>query len=97
MMNKSNIIKCPHCGYEYHVAEIFYPDEIVGKPENIVRFNTEIISFMDDSIKPTAYFTCDNCNKDFKVTTSIKYEVEKIEFEYETKIKSNKKTLEENY
>lgn len=26
------LIKCPHCGHEYQAAEIFMPEDLLGRP-----------------------------------------------------------------
>ena len=31
------IIKCPHCGYEYTLEELFLASDILGKPRDLVR------------------------------------------------------------
>ena len=31
------VIKCPTCGYEYLPAEIYMPNDFLGKPNNLMR------------------------------------------------------------
>ena len=30
-------IKCIHCGAELHPSEIFMPEDLTGRPKNIIR------------------------------------------------------------
>ena len=33
------LIKCPHCNAEYLPAEIYYPDEFLGRPTDINKIH----------------------------------------------------------
>ena len=37
MEEKSITIKCPYCGAEYKVSEIFYPYDLTGKVTEVIR------------------------------------------------------------
>ena len=86
------IIKCPHCGFEYLPAEIFYAEDIIGNPKDIVRDEKGCIEYSngEESTKEE-YCTCDKCGCTFKITCEIKYKTEVVEDEdfstdYETKL-----------
>ena len=45
-LSKHIIIKCPKCGYEYLASEIFYPEDLLGTCNNIIRDeNGKILSW----------------------------------------------------
>lgn len=94
------IIKCPNCGYEYLPAEIYYPNNFLGYPKNIVRDdNGKILGFDNHSMLDTETFICDNCNADFEVTSTTNFAVKLIGSEtehYVTKLTSERLFLEEN-
>lgn len=81
-------IKCPHCGYEFTSAEIFYPETLLGNPESVVRDALGKIIYLDytadeEPCQPEKYF-CDSCDKPFVVepvlTFKVKKEVEELDF-----------------
>lgn len=77
-MNTFNFVKCPHCGYQYVPGEIFNPKHFLGQPRDIVRNNIgEILGYEGLVMDTVETYTCDNCEKDFKV-------IAKISFTYET-------------
>ena len=54
------IIKCPICGYEYLPAEIFFADEFLGDPGEIIRpMGKEIDCYLGDGMKLAEDFVCD--------------------------------------
>ena len=56
------IIKCPICGYEYLPAEIFFADEFLGDPGEIIRpMGKEIDCYLGDGMKLAEDFVCDSC------------------------------------
>lgn len=80
-----SIIKCPHCGYEYLAAEIFYPDDLLGRPKDIVRMPDGRIDFYDGEMPNMCQtYTCDNCGKVLSVTAALKFTAEvneKLDFD----------------
>ena len=74
-MTANLIIKCPHCGAEYLLEEIFYPEDIFGETSNgkyltVKDENGRILSTESTkNLKQT--YTCDYCDKDFEVTLNI--------------------------
>lgn len=72
------IIKCPHCGREYLWSEIFYRDDISGKPKNIIKDALGHIIYVDyeEDSEPTLTqkYICDDCNKPFITEAIIKVE-----------------------
>ena len=96
-----NIIKCPICGQEYLPAEIFLPEELLGKPKDIVKTTDGKIDFFLGE-RPTleTTYNCDNCFTTFKVRAKIAYDVfveQKDNFDntYVSKLKTNIKQAEE--
>lgn len=68
-------IKCPKCGYEYVAAEIFYPQELLGKPNNIIRDDSgNVILIEGECPHFTESYECDNCGTTFNTTLYIKAE-----------------------
>ena len=71
------VIKCPKCGHEYLPADVFYRDDLLGRPENIIRTeNGTIELFTGENPNYEESFICDNCGCTFKVKASVNYSVE---------------------
>ena len=74
-------IRCPHCGHEFVPAEIFYPGELIGKPEQVIRdaLGKIIYQEYDDEDMPAQveHYVCDECGKSFVVEPVITYKVRK--------------------
>jgi predicted nucleic-acid-binding Zn-ribbon protein len=78
MENKIKI-KCPHCGFEYLPAEIYYPDSFLGKPDDITRDEKGKIDFYDgSSMNMEEEFTCLNCGCNFIVSGDITFTTKEI-------------------
>ena len=93
MSNKKfDIIYCPECGMEYLPAEIYLPNELLGKPYNIMKdYLGKIIEYFGKSMDLKETYTCDRCNTKFKVSAKVSFKSETLEKEsfnkdYETKI-----------
>lgn len=74
-MNK-NIVKivCPHCGYEYLPAEIFYPTSVFDDPGTIVRNEKGKIEFFSGkNIELIESFVCDKCGCEFEVEGKVEF------------------------
>lgn len=75
------VITCPHCGYQYVPADIFYPGELIGKPEQVIRdaLGKIIYQEYDDEELPgqIEHYVCDECGKPFIVEPVITYKVRK--------------------
>ena len=93
------IIKCPTCGYEYLPAEIFLPDEFLGKPKNIVKdVYGKILGYEGIKMNDTEIFKCDSCNTTFEVVSTTNFVSRPIGGntpEYTTKLNVTKFKLEE--
>jgi hypothetical protein len=102
MENKPNYIVCPKCGAEYLPAEVFYPEEILGSPENIIKDKKgKVEFFIGESIDFTEEFTCDICDCKFTVEGSVKFSTKesdraKFDEDYETVVFSKRSSLQEN-
>lgn len=73
-LSKHIIIKCPKCGYEYLASEIFYPEDLLGSCNNILRDENGRILLVSDGEDPHLEedWTCDHCGCDFKAKLDIK-------------------------
>lgn len=83
------VIKCPKCGREYLVEEIFLPEDFLGTSDNVVRDdNGVIIDKNGDDASLVEEYCCDNCGCNFEVTATVDFEVNPIEdnFDEETTI-----------
>ena len=92
-IRKFEIIECPNCGYEYLPAEIFIPKYYFGVPTNIQRDEKgKLISYEGTSVDLFEKYTCDKCNKEFRVVSKLQLTTEEpAEFndEYVTKLNRN--------
>jgi DNA-directed RNA polymerase subunit RPC12/RpoP len=101
MENKTNYIICPKCGAEYLPAEIFYPDVVLGNPENIIKDKKgKIEFFIGESVNLTEEYTCYTCNCKFLVEGSVKFNTKespksKFDEDYKTVVYSNRSSLKE--
>ena len=75
--NNNWVIKCPHCGAEVHAAEIFYPEQLIGEPKNIIRDPLNRILYVEykEDGEPclTEHYCCDGCERDFVVEATISF------------------------
>lgn len=84
------VIKCPHCGQQYLPSEIFIPEYLFGKPEDIVKSPTGEIIYLDyqkgKAPELVERYTCDNCDKPFVVEASLSFKAkaEKEELDFST-------------
>ena len=70
------IIKCPICGYEYLPAEIFFADEFLGEPGEIIRpMGKEIDCYLGDGMKLAEDFVCDSCGTPLHIAASVAFTV----------------------
>jgi len=82
------IIKCPHCGYEYTLEELFLASDILGKPRDLVRDPLGKILYCgweeDSEPEYKTKYICDHCNKIFnaelKITAVATKEDEAVDF-----------------
>ncbi len=82
MEDKNNyiIIKCPKCGYEYLAAEIFYPNDLLGHPGDILRDDDGkilMVSYNDEG-EPCLEeeWECEHCGHTFTAKLKIKADTE---------------------
>lgn len=73
-IEKLEKIVCPKCGREYLPAEIYYPKEFFGTPQNIDKSNNgKIESFEGSSLNIEETYQCDSCNCTFNVVAKISF------------------------
>lgn len=89
---KSQYIKCPHCGWEFHAADIFMPGDFLGRPGQLVRDALGKVIYeeydeVDDEPCFVEHFECEECGKQFVVEASVSYktraEDEELDFRSE--------------
>jgi rubredoxin len=65
------VIKCPVCEYEYLPAEIYMPNDFLGKPDTVIRDeNGKILGFTGLKMNDTESYKCDNCDNLFEVVST---------------------------
>ena len=95
---KEIYITCPKCGTEYLPAEIYYPNEFLGKPQGIDKLNGKIENYSGKPMNLEETYQCDNCNCKFSVTAKVSFktiELNKFDTnqEYKTQLFEPKLTL----
>lgn len=80
MINKNNNVECivcPKCGREYLPAEIYLPNQFLGRPEGISRFtNGKIDNFDGYTMNLEETYICDNCDTEFKTTAKVSFKTQ---------------------
>ena len=72
-------IVCPICGAEYHPAEIFISDYIIGNPNHIEKdADGKIIDYIGMEQDLEEQYKCDKCNNLFKITAKIDFTAKPI-------------------
>jgi len=70
------IIVCPICGQQYLPAELYLPDDFLGKPTEIVRTTAGKVDFyFGTKMDPDTEYICDNCGAHLKVHANISFNV----------------------
>ena len=94
------VIKCPTCGYEYLPAEIYLPDEFLGKPKSIMKdTNGKILGFDGIKMNDTETYKCDNCDTLFEVVSTTNFVSKPLgqsAEDYVTKLSKDKLVLQES-
>lgn len=76
------VIKCPYCNYEYLLAEIFIPQYLIRKPEEIERDEEgKIIGWRGRNAYHWETYNCDKCRRDFNVHITMMIDKIMIPFE----------------
>lgn len=76
--HKTPVIRCPHCGAEYLPGEIYFPGDLIGQPDDVVKDSLGKIIYEDyfsDDHEPsmTEHFTCEYCEKPFVIEAVVTY------------------------
>jgi len=93
---KLDVIICPYCGQEYLPNEIFIPNAVFGKVENIERdFEGKILDVVCYNPDLNESYICDKCNNTFNVQAKINFlvsptKIGNIEEEYSVPLRKNK-------
>lgn len=91
---KLQVIKCPHCGYEYLPGELFLPNNFLGQPKKPIRDALGKILYVeyyeDKELDTTTKYICDNCDKLFitETTMTFKTKAEEEELDFTTEYTS---------
>ena len=94
------MIKCPKCGAQYLPAEIFLPNEFLGKPKTIFKDNNGIIEdYSGNSMDTEEEYICDYCDTPFNIYATVQFktlinEGKNFNELYVTKIPVKKQTFE---
>ena len=73
-MAKKTTIRCPQCSCEYLPAEIYYPNDFLGKPTNIIKDEEgQVLGFHGEDMNTVETFICDKCGTKFTVDASITF------------------------
>lgn len=81
---KGMIIKCPYCGYEYTIDEIFVKGELIGQSHRRVKdtFGKILaVDYGDEENEPQLieHYICDGCDKEFVVEATINCKTKPID------------------
>lgn len=75
-MKEKKVVKivCPVCGAEYLPAEIYLPNEFLGKPKNIIKTKQgKIEHFEYSTMNNKEKYECDYCRHTFEITADVKF------------------------
>jgi len=74
-----NIIKCPYCGREYTIDEIYLPNSLLGKTREVMRMVDGTIDIIDYINPPdlNEKYECDGCGNTFTVKANLSFTVSK--------------------
>lgn len=82
MKKKLIVIKCPHCGYEYLPSEIYYANDFLGSPKNIIKDDDGTITYFGgESMNLEEEYVCDNCDHKFKIVANVSFDAEEVKEE----------------
>ena len=71
---QQRIIRCPQCGCEYLPAEIYLPNEFLGKPKRIVKdYLGKILGFDGETMNDKETYKCDKCDTTFEVIATTNF------------------------
>lgn len=96
---REKVIKCPNCGCEYLPAEIYLPNEFLGRPKHIDKehMTGRILEYMGNSMNINETYICDKCDTPFKVFANVNFNTQKLnESGYKTSFKKERLFLKEN-
>lgn len=95
---KEKTIKCPSCGCEYLPAEIFLPNEFLGRPKQIEKehMTGRVMDYMGTGMNLKETYICDRCDTPFKIVANVNFNTYKEnEPKHKTVIKKEKLFLNE--
>ena len=71
------IIVCPICGQSYLPAEIFMPEDILGKPKEIFKTSSGKVDFYTGKEPDfVEEYICDNCSTHLVIRAKLSFDVQ---------------------
>lgn len=78
-MAKKTTIRCPKCGREYLPGEIYYPEDFLGQPKNIIKDEDgNVLGFEGSDMNTVEEYVCDVCGAKFTVDASITFRTAEV-------------------
>ena len=82
-IKKSQLISCPHCGYQYLPKEIYLPNFFFGETKEVSRdTNGRIVDIDKPILNLTESYICDKCSTKFNVTAKILFQCDTNENDF---------------
>lgn len=78
--NYETSIACPFCGKGYEICDIYIPEELTGK-KFLVRDSSNKIIGIKEEVEQNldAFYICDECNEEFKVSAKLAFMITPLE------------------
>lgn len=71
------VIKCPVCGEEYMIGDVFMPNKFFGRQTEIVKKPSgEIDYYLGEDPDLNEEFICENCLTKLKIKANITFNIE---------------------
>lgn len=73
-MAKKTSIRCPHCNCEYLPAEIYFPDQLLGHPSEIIKDESgNILGYQGSDMNTVEQYCCDKCDHLFSIDAVVTF------------------------
>lgn len=74
MIEEKHLIRCPHCGAEYLPSEIFFPDDFLPAPDDVVRDGAgRIVACSQSALNVSEEYECDYCGRVFEAIAEVAF------------------------